>query len=100
MNNNLPRVYANPINKTLKNNLEYYISSSNDNDLRSYNQNVPKKINEIFSSSSHVYKSRVLIKLLNNREIETTIVGKTGNYLLTFNGDKISINNIANIEKI
>lgn len=100
MNNNLPRVYANPINKTLKNNLEYYISSSNDNNLRSYNQNVPRKINEIFSSSNHVYKSRVLIKLLNNRELETTIVGKTGNYLLTLNGDKISINNIANIEKI
>lgn len=100
MNNNLPRVYANPINKTLKNNLEYYISSSSNTEERSYNQNIPKKINEIFSSPNHVYKSSVLIKLLNNQELETTIVGKTGNYLLTLNGDKISINNIANIEKI
>jgi len=101
MNNNLPRVYASPINKQLKNNLEYHISSTNSIDVRSIsNENIPRKINEIFSSPSHVYKSRVWIKLLNNEELETTIVGKTGDYLLSLNGDKISINNIANIERI
>ena len=100
MNNNLPRVYAHPINKQLNNNLEYHVSSPDDVLIRNTTVlNIPKKINEIFASPSHVYKSRVWIKLLNNEELETTIVGKTGNYLLSLNGDKISINNIANIEK-
>lgn len=99
MKNNLPRVYANPINKELKNNLDYYVSNTNEE--RSINsENVPRKINEIFASPNHVYKSRVRIRLFDNQELETTIVGKTGDYLLTLNGDKISINNIANIEKI
>lgn len=99
MKNNLPRVYANPINKELKNNLDYYVSNTNE-DRSVSDENIPRKINEIFASPNHVYKSRVRIRLFDNQELETTIVGKTGDYLLTLNGDKISINNIANIEKI
>lgn len=101
MNDKLPKVYANPINKTLTNNLEYVVSSTNNLDVRNINVvDIPRKINEIFASPNHVYKSRVWIKLLDNQELETVIVGKTGTYLLTLNGDKISINNIQNIEKI
>ena len=101
MNNNLPRVYANPIDKELSNNLNYHICSTSIPDTRSLeSENIPRKINEIFASPNHVYKSRVRIKLLNNEEIETTIVGKTGNYLLNLNGDKVSINNIINIDKM
>lgn len=100
MNNNLPKVFANPINKQLNNNLEYHVCSTNDRALRSVDVlDVSRKINEIFASPSHVYKSRVWVKLLNNEEIDTTIIGKTGNYLLSLNGDKININNIAQIEK-
>lgn len=99
MKNNLPRVYANPINKELKNNLDYYVSNTNEE--RSINsENIPRKINEIFASPHHVYKSKVRIRLFDNQELETTIVGKTGNYLLTLNGEKVNIDNIADIEKI
>lgn len=101
MNNNLPRVYASPINKALNNNLEYYVSNIDDMNLRSVKQeNIPRKINEIFASPNHVYKSKVKIVLNNNEEFETTIVGKTNNYLLALNGDKISIDNIISIDKI
>jgi len=101
MDNNLPRVYANPINKSLTNNLEYYVSDNKRNEERTIlHENIPRKINEIFASPNHVIKSRVRIILANNEELETVIVGKTSNYLLTLNGDKISINNIVNIAKI
>lgn len=100
MNKNLPRVFASPINKNLTNNLEYHVSNMNDEVREVKNENIPRKINEIFSSPNHVYKSKVRIKLLNNEEIETVIVGKTGNYILALNGDKISINNIINIDKL
>ncbi len=98
MEKNLPRVYANPINKHLNNNKDVYYSGKEE--TRSINNiNIAKKINEIFASKSHVYKSRVRIKTIND-EFETVIVGKTNDYLLTLSGDKISISSILNIEHI
>lgn len=100
MDKNLPRVCAIPINKPITNNREYHISSVTSNELRNkQTENIPRKINEIFSSPNHVYKSKVRI-IIDNNEVEAVIVGKTNNYLLTLNGEKISINEIEQIEKI
>ncbi len=94
----LPKVYASPINKELKNNREVYDSSV---DLRedSISDNILVKINEIFASPHHVYKSKVHIKT-KNEEIDTVIVGKVNDYLLTLDGDKIRIGDIKTIERI
>jgi len=76
MEKNLPRVYANPINKALSNNKDIFYSG--ENETRSINTiDVTKKINEIFASKTHVYKSKV-----------------------TLSGAKISIPNIIDIERI
>ncbi len=98
MEKNLPKVYANPINKPLNNNKEYFYSSNNET-RKKLKVNIPEKINEIFASKNHVYKSKVRITI-NNEEIETIIVGKTSNNLLTINGEKININSIEDIERI
>ena len=58
-----------------------------------------KKINNIFASPNHVYKSRVRITL-NNGLAEKTIVGKNNTHLITINGELIKINDILDIEKI
>lgn len=100
MDKNLPKVYANPINKDIKNNLDYYVSDSNNREMPNTEENIINKINDIFKSPNHVYKSNVRIKLIDHSEIEATIVGKVSNYLLTLNGDKININKIVNIDKI
>jgi len=98
MEKNLPRVYANPINKTLANNKDIFYSG--ENDVRSINTiDVTKKINEIFASKTHVYKSKVRIKT-NDDILEEVIVGRTGAYLLTLSGAKISIPTIIDIERI
>ena len=56
-----PRVYANPINKKIDNVQDLFRS---DKDSRSINPvDVNKKINEIFASRNHVYKSKVRITL-------------------------------------
>lgn len=100
MDKNLPKVCAIPINKPITNNREYHISSVTENEIRKKPaENIPKKINEIFSSPNHVYKSRVRI-IIDNNEVEEVIVGKTNNYLLTLSGEKININSIEQIEKI
>lgn len=98
MKKDLPSVYANPINKEIKNNNDIYFGKSNE-DRSASKVNVYDKINEIFASPHHVYKSNVLIKTRNG-EIKTTIVGKSGNYLLCLNGDKINMLEINDISRI
>lgn len=96
MNKDLPKVYASPIDKKFTNNNDIYYGKSTD---RTSTVNVFEKINQIFASPYHVYKSNVLIKT-RNKEYKTTIVGKSGNYLLCLNGDKINMLDIEDIEKI
>ena len=57
-----PRVFANPIDKKINNVQDLFRS---DKDSRSKNPiDVNKKINEIFASRNHVYKSKVKITTL------------------------------------
>ncbi len=97
MNKNLPKVYANPINKTFSNNKEVFLSTTEVRNVKM--DNIPGKINEIFASPHHVYKSKVEIRM-GNDVINTVIVGKTNNELLTLNGEKIKIKDIDYIERI
>lgn len=98
MDKKLPNVYANEIDKKIDNVQELYYGSLN-NEERTYSLNeILRKINEIFASSSHVYKSDAIIKT-SNGEIIKTIVGKTGNYLITIEGEKINISDILDIKK-
>ena len=46
-----------------------------------------------------MYKSNVLVKNKKG-EIKTTIVGKTGNFLLTLNGEKINMLDILDITRL
>lgn len=98
MKKELPKVYANPIDKQLNNNKDlFYSGGSND---RSFDkEDVLRKINEIFASKSHVYKSRVKINTLND-SFDTVIVGKSGSSLLTLDGKRVNINEIINIDKM
>ncbi len=92
-----PRVYANPINKKIDNVQDLFRS---DKDSRSINPvDVNKKINEIFASRNHVYKSKVRITL-KDAVVEKEIVGKTNINLLTLDGDLIRITDILDIERI
>ena len=92
-----PRVFAIPINKKIDNVQDLFRS---DKESRSINPvDVNKKINEIFASRNHVYKSKVKITL-KDKVIEKEIVGKTNINLLTLDGDLIRITDILDIEKI
>ena len=92
-----PKVFANPINKKIDNVQDLFRS---DKDSRSINPvDVNKKINEIFASRNHVYKSKVRITL-KDAVVEKEIVGKTNINLLTLDGDLIRITDILDIERI
>ena len=93
----LPKVSAFSIDKKLSNYQESFYGKNEERHV--YKGNIINKINDIFRSSNHVFKSRVRI-YLNNDVVERTIVGKTGTDLLTLTGDKIRISDILDIEKV
>ena len=95
--NKLPNVFASPINKKLNNYQDIYRS---DRKVKSYNpKDINKKINEIFGSLNHVYKSKVRITMSDGIK-EEEIVGKTNINLLTIDNKLIKITDILDIEKI
>ena len=95
--NKLPNVFASPINKKLHNYQDIYRS---DREVKSYNpKDINKKINEIFGSLNHVYKSKVRITMADGVK-EEEIVGKTSINLLTIDNKLIKITDILDIEKI
>ncbi len=97
MNEELPKVYANPIDHELNNNTDIFYSSKKD--TRGTKNNIPRLVNEIFANPHHVYKSKVLITI-NNQSSEEIIVGKTNNQLLTLDGHHININDIEDIQRL
>lgn len=95
---NLPNVDAFPIEKEIRNYQERYYGSGIQRKVIK-NVNVMGKINDIFSSPTHIYKSRVKI-FTKDDVLERTIIGKNSLYLLTLSGDKINISDILDIEKL
>lgn len=92
-----PRVFANPINKRLDNNEDLFRSSKSA--INNNPKDINKKINEIFASSNHIYKSRVRITL-KDKTIDADLIGKTNLNLLTMDGGLIRITDILDIEKL
>lgn len=97
----LPNVFVKKNYKLKDNNKEFFYG----NDKLDKNKEevdsliIKKKINDIFSSPSFVYKTKVLITFKDKEEI-VTIISKTNNILLTMEGKEIKISDILNIEPI
>lgn len=96
---NLPNVFQN-------NNINY---EDNSQDLFYSKNNIERKkitskidintqIKNIFSSTSYVYKINVIITT-NKDTFETTIIGKSNNYLITMNNELINIKDIIDIKE-
>lgn len=94
----LPSVFANKIDKEINNVQSIYYGESRSIEHKD-SISVSRKINNIFSSTSHVYKSKVSITL-SDKIIERIIVGKTSSNLITIDGELIPIANILDIVKI
>ena len=88
--NNYTNLYKSDINKEINNNREYCFLKNigNNND-----------IDEFFSKLDKIHKYKYLIKT-NNKKYNTYLIGKTNDYLVTFNEEKIPLNEIETIEII
>ena len=107
MNKKLPKVFQNKIDKDISNNNKFYYSANkdeNNNETKGETKskiikpnNINKKINEIFSSPSYVYKASVEITTKDST-ITTKIIGRNKSYLITMDNKTIPINDIVDIK--
>ena len=95
----LPRVFANKIDTNINNDQELFYGSDRLYVKKDDDISIVKKINNIFASSHHVYKSRVKITL-KDQVVEKVIVGKTSADLITMDGERIKIIDILDIERL
>lgn len=104
MDKKLPKVFANKIDGKTGNNEDVYYS----HDERKVNtaqkptlkkeKNMNQKLNEIFNSTSYIYKADVKITLKNG-SINKRIVGRNSTHLITIDNELIPITDILDIEK-
>lgn len=101
MEKKLPKVFANKIDKELKNNATVYYDK---NEVRSEQKDnsssiftVNQKINQIFSSARYVYKADVIITTKNGK-VNKRIIGRNRNELITMDNEVINVNDILDIE--
>lgn len=95
----LPKVFANKLNNTINNTQDIFYGSNRKIEKKTDGLSIVRKINNIFASPTHVYKSRVKIEFKDKIE-EKVIVGKTSTHLITMDGELIKIIDIIDIEKL
>ena len=94
-----PKMYQNRGSKEFHNNREVFRSNDRDNFRQVLSSNdVRKKINDIISSPSFIYQTKVNI-VLGNEVIVRKIVGIFNNNLVTIDNEQIPIDNITDVYK-
>lgn len=96
----LPELFTNIFDKKIDNSQEYATVTNEikeKNKLSKYEIN--KKIDNVFKSKNYIYKINVNIKL-NDKEINTSIIGKTSTHLITIDNKLINIDDIIDIKKV
>ncbi len=96
MSKKLPRVYANKIDKKLNNNSTYFVSNEKKKEIKFKTNDINKKINDIFNSTSYLYRANVIITLKSG-DIVKKIIGKNKNHLITIDNELIPIDDILDI---
>ena len=96
MSKKIPRVYANKIDKKLNNNSTYYVSNEEKSEVKFKTNDINKKINDIFNSTSYLYRANVVITLRSG-DIVKKIIGKNRNQLITIDNELIPIDDILDI---
>ena len=100
MDKKLPKVFANKIEKELKNNDRVFYGNKKENkkEIKKRDElDVYQKINRIFSSNRYVYKADVVITLASGKIIKK-IIGRNKSELITMDNEIINIDDILDIE--
>lgn len=99
MDKKIPSVFANRFEKKIDNVQEiYYGKAIEKEDFVRDDASITTKINRIFHSPNHVYKSKVEITM-KDKVTEEVIIGQQGDFLISLDGKKIAISDILDIQR-
>ncbi len=100
MEKKLPKVFANKIDKIIKNNETVYYNRNEEKKEEPVKTNstlsINQKINQIFGSSRYVYKADVIITTKDG-VLNKKIIGRNRSELITMDNEVIPINSIIDI---
>lgn len=100
MNKKLPGVFVNKINKQIHNNkMVYYGPNEAEKEEEKETEepiNIRQKIRKLFQSTNYIYKLDVDI-ILKDKTITKRIIGYNDRDIITFDNERIPIENITNI---
>lgn len=102
MKKDLPKVYANKIERKLCNNSKSFCLSKDHVEIEETKKekiNITKKIKDIFNSHNYIYKIEVEIETINGKYIKK-VIGKNKDNLITIENELIPIKEIIDIKKI
>ena len=92
-----PKMYRCNVKKEINNNRSIYASYSDKNEVKVYdNGDVRKKINDIFNSSTFIYRTKVKI-VMDNEILNKKVIGVYNNNLVTIDNEQIPISMIRDI---
>lgn len=94
----LPKLFTCSLDKKIDNSKEYITVKEEfieNTKINKYDLN--KKIDTIFKSKNYIYKINVIIKLKDN-DINTTIIGRTKDNLITLDNKYIKVTDIYDIK--
>lgn len=111
MKDKFPEIFKNRVDK-IKGNVqkEFYYHNGDNNDFTKNDErkkidekevdkvSLLKKINGIFTRPDYIYQADITILYKNGKNINKKIVGIKDNYLLTFEGERIYIDEIYDIK--
>ena len=94
-----PKMYQCDRGKKFNNNRSVYASYNDNNTFKVYDSNeIRKKINDLFNSSTFIYRTKVNI-VIDNQIITRKVVGVYNNNLVTIDNEHIPISMIRDIYK-
>lgn len=94
-----PKMYRCEAKKDFNNNRSIYASYSDNNTFKVHDSNaIRKKINNLFSSPTFIYRTKVNI-IVDNQILTKKVVGVYNNNLVTIDNEQIPINMIQDIYK-
>ena len=94
-----PKMYRGEVKKEINNNKSIYASYNDKKDIKVYDSSeVRKKINDIFNSSTFIYRTKVNI-VIGDNVLTKKVIGVYNNNLVTIDNEQIPISMINDIYK-
>lgn len=94
-----PKMYRGSIKNDINNNRSIYASYNDKREIRVYDSSeVRKKIDDIFNSSTFIYRTKVNI-VVNGEVLVKKVIGVYNNNLVTIDNEHIPISMIDDIYK-